>query len=154
MGFLDKLKSIGRGITGGGASVQLRVGGQAALGHPIPVQVTATVEGAAIKAAKIYVAARAVETIDCVVRDRDSAGGNDRDRVHVTENTYSQEFVINGPVELAANSQHEWRGEIVLPTSAPPSYRGKNAKHEWSLLAAIDVTGNDPDSGWIEIQVR
>ena len=154
MGFLDKLKSIGRGITGGGASVQLRVGGGAVLGQAFPVVVTAQIEGAPIKAAKIYVAARAVETIDLVHRDRDSASGNDRDRVHVTENTFSQEYVIQGPVELAANSQHEWRGEIVLPTSAPPSYRGRHAKHEWSLLAAIDVTGNDPDSGWTEIQVR
>ncbi len=153
MGFLDKLKSIGRGITGGGASVQLRVG-HAQLGAPIPVVVTATIEGAPIKAAKVYVAARAVETVDLVHRDRDSAGGNDRDRVHVTETTYSQEFVIQGPVELPASSQHEWRGEILLPAGAPPSYRGKHAKHEWSLLAAIDVTGNDPDSGWIEIQVR
>jgi hypothetical protein len=152
MGFLDKLKSIGRGITGGGASVQLRVG-QAALGAPIPVVVTAHIEGAAIKASKIYVAVRAVETVDLVHRDRDG-GGNDRDRVHQTEVTFSQEFVIHGPVELPPNSQHEWRGEVMLPTGAPPSYRGKNARHEWSVLAALDVSGNDPDSGWTEIQVR
>jgi len=154
MGFLDKLKSIGRGITGGGASVQLRAASGAVLGQPLQVVVTAQIEGAPIKAAKVYVAARAVETVDLVHRDRDANSNNDRDRVHVTETTFSQEYVIQGPVELAASSQHEWRGEIVLPTSAPPSYRGRNAKHEWSLLAAIDVTGNDPDSGWIEIQVR
>ena len=152
MGFLDKLKSIGRGITGGGATVSLRVG-PAALGAPIPVVVTAQIEGAPIKASKVYVAARAVESVDLVHRDRDG-GQNDRDRVQQTEITFSQEYVIHGPVELAANSTHEWRGEIVLPANAPPSYRGKMAKHEWSLLAAIDVTGNDPDSGWTEIQVR
>jgi hypothetical protein len=151
MGFLDKLKNY---VTGGGAKVTLQVG-EVAPGRPIPVVVRAQVEGAPVKASKIYVAVRAVETVDLIHRDRDaSAHAGDRDRVHDTETTFSKEFVIHGPVELAAGSKHEWQGEIQIPQSAQPSYRGKHAKHEWSVLAGIDVSGNDPDSGWVAIEVR
>ena len=150
MGFLDKLKNY---VTGGGAKVTLQIG-QVAPGQPIPVVVRAQVEGSAIAAAKVYVAVRGLETVDLIHRDKDGGHRGDRDRVHDTEVLYSKEFVLQGAVELAASSSHEWRGEIEIPRSAQPTYRGKHARHEWAVLAGIDVTGNDPDSGWIQIEVR
>jgi hypothetical protein len=151
MGFMDKLKSMKNYVTGGGAKVSLQIG-NAARGVPIPVLVRAEIEGAPINATKIYVAARAVETVNLVHRDRDGGFG-DKDRVHEAETTFSQEFVIMGPVQLAPNSRHEWQGQIMLPYEAQPTYRGKHAKHEWSFLAALDVAGNDPDSGWVEVHI-
>lgn len=152
MGFMDKLKAMKNYVTGGGAKVSLQLG-HATFGQPIPVLVRAQVEAAALNVAKVYVAVRAVETVDLVHRDRDGAPG-DKDRVHDTETTFSQEFVISGPAQLAAGSQNEWRGQIVIPPNAQPTYHGKHAKHEWQFLAALDVAGNDPDSGWIEMNVR
>lgn len=152
MGFMDKLKSMKNMVTGGGAKISLQLDRTIAPGERVAVVVRCQVEGAAISASKVYVAARAVETVSLVHRDRDQRG--DRDRVHDTETTFSQEFVIHGAVQLAADSTHEWRGEISLPSNVQPSYHGKHAKHEWAVLAAIDVAGNDPDSGWIEVQVR
>jgi hypothetical protein len=152
MGFFDKIKGLKNMVTGGGAKVTLQVG-QVQVGTPIPVMVRAQIESGAISATKVYVALRGLETVDLIHRDHDGGQG-DRDRVHETMVTFSQEFPITGPVELPAGSQHEWQGQIVIPADAPPTYNGKNAKHEWAIMAALDVTGNDPDSGWITIQVR
>lgn len=152
MGFMDKLKSLKNAITGGGAKISLQMDRTIAPGDRVAVTVHCQVEGAPVSATKVYVAVRAVETVNLVHRDRDQRG--DRDRVHDTETTFSKEFTIHGAVNLPANSTHEWRGEIQLPTNVQPTYRGKHAKHEWEVLAAIDVAGNDPDSGWVDISVR
>jgi hypothetical protein len=154
MGFMDKLKSMANMVTGGGAKISLQIDRTITPGEKVAVIVRCQVEGAAVQASKVYVAARGVETVNLVHRDRDRDSRGDRDRVHDTEMTFSQEFVIHGAVQLAAGSTQEWRGEITLPTSAQPTYHGKHAKHDWSVLAAIDVSGNDPDSGWIEVKVR
>ena len=154
MGFLDKLKSMKNMVTGGGAKVSLQLDRTISPGEKVAVLVRCQVEGGDISASKVYVAVRAVETVDLVHRDRDRGQRGDKDRVHDDEVTFSQEFTIHGAVQLAANSTQEWRGEITLPNNVQPSYRGKHAKHEWSVLAAIDVSGNDPDSGWVEIKVR
>lgn len=154
MGFLDKLKSVKNMVTGGGAKISLEMDRTIAPGDKVAVKVRCQVEGAAISATKVYVAVRGVETVNLVHRDRDRDSRGDKDRVHDTEVTFSREFAIHGAVSLPANSTHEWRGEIELPSNVPPSYRGKHAKHEWQALAAIDVSGNDPDSGWIDISVR
>jgi hypothetical protein len=151
MGFLDKLKNY---VTGGGAKITLQIG-EVVPGKPTPVVVRAVVDKAPVKASKVYVAVRSVETVDLIHRDKDaSAHAGDRDRVHDTETLFSKEFVLHGAVELAGGSQHEWKGEIQIPANVQPSYRGKHAKHEWSVLAGIDVSGNDPDSGWIGFEVR
>lgn len=152
MGFLDKLKSVKNMVTGGGAKISLEVDRSIAPGERVAVTVRCQVEGAAISATKVYVAVRGVETVNLVHRDSDTRG--DRDRVHDTEVTFSKEFQIHGAVALPANSTHEWRGEVQLPSNVQPTYRGKHAKHEWEVLAAIDVAGNDPDSGWVDITVR
>lgn len=154
MGFLDKLKSVKNMVTGGGAKISLQMDRTIAPGEAVQVVVRCQVEGSPISATKVYVAARGVETVSLVHRDRDAGSRGDRDRVHDTETTFSQEFAIHGAVQLQANSTHEWRGQITLPGNVQPSYQGKHAKHEWQFLAAIDVSGNDPDSGWVEVQVR
>jgi hypothetical protein len=149
MGFLDKLKSVKNMVTGGGAKVSLQIG-QVQLGVPIPVVVRAQVESGALGVSKVYVAVRAVETVKIEHR----SDGGSRETIEDTETTFSQEFPITGPLQLPGNSMQEWQGQIMLPTNVQPTYHGKHAKHEWSVLAALDVTGNDPDSGWIEFHVR
>lgn len=152
MGFMDKLKAVKNMVTGGGAKISLEVDRSLTPGGRVAVVVHCQVEGAPLHASKVYVAVRAVETVDLVHQDRNNS--SDKDRVRATEVTFSQEFAIAGAAALPANSTHAWRGEVVLPGGVQPSYHGKHARHEWSVLAAIDVTGNDPDSGWIAITVR
>lgn len=151
MGLWDKVKSAKNFITGGGATVTLQVG-QAQLGAPIPVLVQASVADAPLSVARVYIIARAEESIRMTVRDRDDPG--DRDRVSENNDTFRQEFPITGPLQLEANSQHEWQGQIQLPESCQPTYVGHHANHTWKFQAGLDVKGNDPDSGWIEVHIR
>jgi len=151
MGFLDKIKAAKNLVTGGGAKVSLQVG-QTSFGQPIPVMVSAQVAGAPVEVAKVYIVVRAVETVNLVVRDQDNR--NDRDRVHETAEMFRQEFPLTGPMSLPANSQHEWQGQVTLPPTALPTYLGKHARHVWSFQAGLDMRGNDPDSGWIDVQIR
>jgi hypothetical protein len=151
MGFLDKLKSAKNMVTGGGAKVQLEIG-QATLGGEVSVVVRAQVAGAPMNASRVYVIARAQERIKMTVRDQDDPG--DRDRINENYESFRQEFQVTGPVEMEADSQHEWQGQFQLPANSQPSYQGRNAVHVWEFQAGLDVKGNDPDSGWVEAQVR
>ena len=151
MGLFDKLKAVGNYITGGGAEVTLEVG-EARLGEPIAVTVRARVKDAAMKVNKVYVTVEGVEEVRGKGSEVDAKDPNRSFRL--TSSTFSQEFLVHGPVELAANSSHEWQGQVTLPTSVAPTYQGARAKHVWTFTAGLDVPGNDPDSGSIEVYLR
>jgi hypothetical protein len=151
MGFFDKVKAAKNFVTGGGAEVQVQVG-QAGLGVPIQVMVSAQVGGSPLSVNQIYIKVRGEEQVQMTVRDRDTPG--DRDRINERVETFEQVFPITGPLQLEANSQHQWQGQFQLPPDALPTYMGRNARHTWSVLAALDVRGNDPDSGWTDFYLR
>lgn len=151
MGILDKVKAAKNFVTGGGAELSVQIG-QATPGAPIPVLVSAQVGGAPISVNQVYVRVRAEEIVQMTVRDRDDPG--DRDRVNERVETFDQVFPITGPLQLEANTQHQWQGQVQLPANAAPTYMGRNARHVWSALGALDVRGNDPDSGWTEFYLR
>lgn len=149
MGFLDKIKSAKNFVTGGGAKVQIQIPGNATRGETVPVLVKAQVAGAPLKVTKVYILVRARENVSLSIR-------HDGDKVHVNEDheTFSQEFAVTGPLNLEAESQNEWSADIQLPTNVAGSYRGHNSNHLWEFKAALDVKGNDPDSGWQELPVQ
>ena len=151
MGLMDKLKSAKNMVTGGGAKVHLEVG-QVTVGEDTEVLVRAVVAGAPVSISRVYVIARGQERIKMTVRDEDDR--SDRDHINKTWESFSQEFLLTGPLELEANSQHEWRGQVRLPNNSQPSYQGRNANHVWEFQAGLDMKGNDPDSGWTVVQVR
>lgn len=152
MGFLDKVKAAKNFVTGGGAQLTVQIG-QATAGAPIPVMVSAQVGGAPLSINQVYVRVRGEEIVQMTVRDRDGGGG-DRDRINEQVETFDQTFPITGPLQLEANSTHQWQGQIQLPPNAAPTYAGHNARHVWTALAALDLRGNDPDSGWTEFYLR
>ena len=148
MGFLDKIKSAKNMMTGGGAKVQIQIPGDACRGQAVPVMVRAQVAGAPLKVTKVYIKVRARENVNFTLN-------NKGEKIHIDEDheTFTQEFAVTGPLELEAESQHEWPAEIQLPVSSQASYRGHNSNHVWEFQAALDVKGNDPDSGWQELPV-
>ena len=151
MGFLDKIKSAKNFVTGGGAEIELEVG-QGELGGSLPVTMRVKVGGAALDVQRAYIVIRAVESIRMTVRDRDDPG--DRDRINEHAETFKQEVDVFGAMQLEAGSEHHWPFELTLPPDAQPSYYGHHAQHEWQLMAALDIRGNDPDSGWVAVHVR
>lgn len=152
MGFLDKLKSVKNLVTGGGARISLEMDPVLPRGEKVAVTVRCEVEGAALTVSKVYLAVRAVEMTNLVPHEHPET--RERDRVFDRALRFSKEFVIHGAAALPAYSTHVWRGEIELPVDVEPSHSSTQERQEWEVLAAIDVAGNDPDTGWIDITVR
>ena len=162
MGFFDKIKSVGRMITGGGATVHLEVG-EATLGEPIPVRVKALIADSDLKIDAVYIRIRGEEIVKVDEKDlvssirskiQDFAADGRLDDVIFREETYSTRVNISGPEVLNMEDTIEWEGEIELPAGALPSYTGRRCEHRWQIFAGLDAPGNDPDSGWIDLQIK
>ena len=152
MGFFSNLKNK---ITGGGAKVSLEVE-TPKFNSPFKVTISALVSNADIEIQKVYVAVKSVEK--ATVRNVEVLGfdgvSKERKDVFGEETIYPRtEFVISGPQSLKANESYTWSKEISISGMGMPTYRGKNAQHEWMLLAGLDAPGNDPDSGWSSIDM-
>ncbi|MCB9960353.1 MAG: sporulation protein [Rhodospirillaceae bacterium] len=151
MGLFGGMKNF---LTGGGAKVDLEIG-SAVRGEPVSVKVTAEVGEKDIDVRKVYVRVRAQEVID--LPDVELAPPNPKAAptrgLKRTTETFDQEFRIAGSQTLKAGETYEFDGEMTLPTQASPTFIGRYASHVWQVTAALDKSGNDPDSGWADIQV-
>jgi len=147
MGFFNNLVNK---ITGGGAKLSLEVTGNK-INEPITVTITAAIADADLKINKVYLHVKAVE--HCRVKNVEVASGSvsKTQDVSGTENTFDQEFTIEGPQTLNGKQSYTWTKQITLPSGVLPTFIGKNAQHEWEFVAALDASGNDPDSGWIKV---
>lgn len=157
MGLMDKLKAMKNAITGGGATVRLEAG-SAVRGTPLDVRVIAVVGDAALNIENVYVNVEGIETTEMEVeietKDEKQTIGKSIEKKMKEVSTYHQEVVLAGAQTLNAGQEYRWEGTIRLPASALVTYKGVNAKHEWRLIGALGVTGNDPDSGWVTIDVK
>ena len=151
MGFLDKLKSVKNFVTGGGADVHATVPDFFVRGENTPVTIQVKIKDDPIDVSSVYVNVRASETIDMVVEDNDDYG--DLDRVYENSETFSDRFSLRVEKTLDAGQEYEWELEIMIPENASASYSGVYASNDWEIEAGIDVKGNDPDSGWIAVEV-
>ncbi len=151
MGFFDKLKSAANAITGGSATVGLECE-QVTPGMPARVWVRATAESG-LKIDGVYLLVRARE--HARVRDTDYEQGRTRtETINATKQTFKTRVDLAGPQELPPGQEQTWEGEFTIPADANPTLHGQMIKHIWQIQAGLDAFGNDPDSGWQEIQVR
>lgn len=152
MGFFSNLVNK---ITGGGAKVSV-VSDTPKLNEPFNVEIKAVVADAELKVEKVYLYLKAVERTQVRNVDFPASGStaSQRKDVHGEEETAHTEFVVANVMTLNANQEYTWKYEVRLPSGALPTYNGRNAWHEWFLLAGLDAPGNDPDSGWVKIDVR
>jgi hypothetical protein len=147
VGFLSGLKNA---VTGGAAEVQLQCPA-VQRGQVVTVQIWATAKSSA-NVAGVYLLVRAVEQAN--LRDTDWEDGHaHRENVHGTYTSYENRIPVSGPFQLQEGQQGQWQVQLQLPTDVGPSLSGNIISHEWALQAGLDMTGNDPDSGWIPIQV-
>ncbi len=148
MGFFGKLKNA---VTGGIASVRLELP-EARRGEPLLVRVLATAKSEGeIKA--VYVKVRATERAE--VRDTDfNEGEIEREIVRGYRTSYEHKVEIAGGEQLEEGQEYSWEGEIQLPADVGPTFRGRMIEHRWEIQAGLDAFGNDPDSGWIDVEVE
>lgn len=66
--------------------------------------------------------------------------------------TYETRIQIAGATKLEQGQTYRW-GQVPIPPQLNPTFTGQMIQHVWEIQAGLDMTGNDPDSGWIPIQV-
>ena len=151
MGLFGGMKNF---LTGGGAKVDLEIG-SIVRGESVPVKVTAEIDDKDMEVRNVYVRLRAQEVVD--IPDVELAPPNPKAEpprgLKRTHQTFNQEFRIAGSQTLKGGGTYEFEGEVTLPAQVSPSFVGRYASHVWQVTAALDKTGNDPDSGWVEVQV-
>ena len=163
MGIFDKLKGAMNFVTGGGARVTLELPPDGVLrGQPVPVRVTVSSTGGPVKAAGVFV--------DVTAGERIRVPGSQLPMTHhqptqpgqmvrtpsdlvLSREAFDQKFPIAPAFELGANETRVFEGTIQLPTHVPGTYTGVWAAHEWRIRGRVEVTGNDPDSGFAVVRV-
>ncbi len=148
MGFLSNLKNA---VTGGAATVQVEVG-QAVRGQAMPFRVHATAKADA-QVNGVYLLVRAVESAE--LKDTDWEGGKaHREIVRGRKVSWEQRVPVSGGGQLQNGQQYHWEGSVQLPANVGPSFQGHMIRHIWEVQAGLDMPGNDPDSGWVPVDVR
>lgn len=140
MGFFSDLKNK---VTGGGATVRLSVPA-VRRGQPAQVQVQAQAKANG-KVNAVYLLIRAVESA--------SWKGENNTTVSNTKTSYENKVQIAGAFELKEGQTYDFTGQIELPANVNGSLRGSLINHTWEVQAGLDMTGNDPDSGWVALDV-
>lgn len=146
MGLLDSLKSAKNYITGGSAEITVSMPEEIEIGHAFDVHVACKAL-ADITPKKVYIILQSVERVKVEGYDFDDA---EYERKRMVTTMYNDEVEIVGEQSMQEGKTYEWDISLTIPDDAECTYNGKNATHTWRLQAAIDVPGNDPDSGWVE----
>jgi len=150
MGFLKNLMNK---ITGGGAKVSIEIE-EALLGDSFPVKVSAVIGDADIKIDKVYLYIRSTERARFEnVEMRDHSGEAYSQDMEFDNEVFRTELTVTGAELLKANGTYEWTVQVELPEEAAPTFAGRNIEHVWEFYAGLDTVGNDPDSGWVVVDV-
>jgi hypothetical protein len=148
MGFFSNIKNA---ITGGAATVQVQAPQALQRGQAAVVNISATAKSAG-SVAGVYLLIRAIER--CQVKDTDWEGGQSHsETVRGTHTSWEHRIPVAGAFEMAEGQQMQWQAQIQIPQNVGPSLEGHMISHSWEVQAGLDMTGNDPDSGWVAIQV-
>ncbi|MCC6809767.1 MAG: hypothetical protein IT381_20225 [Deltaproteobacteria bacterium] len=149
MGFLDKIKGAVNAVTGNAAKVTIDYPKQALAGDEIVVKITAVSTGGELKSKGCFVDVMGQEQTHLSKTENGT-----KTEMHESKATYEHSFQIGEAFTLAANETKTWEGRVKLPAEAQPSYAGVHAKHIWQLRGRIEATGNDPDSGFVVLNVN
>ncbi len=161
MGFLNKLKSAKNLMTGGGAKVTLEAP-EPTLCAPFEVVVRASIADADVKVSRVYLRVRSVEEVrlpdvpvpvEEMIDGERRIVGTERREYSDKATLYSADYDIGEAETLEAGSERAWDALIELPEDALPTYHGHRASHQWQFYAGLDARGNDPDSGWVTVEI-
>lgn len=152
MGFFSTMINS---VTGGWADVTLTIG-EAVRGEPVPVMVRVHVKSSKIDISNVYLNIECNEVVDIPHYRAFDNDDHDIDHVHVfTESTLFENTIrIASAQTLEAGGDYEFGTELTLPTEVPGTYRGRHSGIAWRAQAGLDMTGNDPDSGWVDFYVN
>jgi hypothetical protein len=150
MGFFDSMKGAMNFVTGGAAKVSLEWQPQTAMpGEPLYVRVTVSSTGPAINSGGVFVDVVAAEQ----TKIPQNAAGGSHPAIHHRNQTFSTSFPVAPPFQLGPNESRVFDGQVTLPPNVQPTYDGPWADHVWTMQGRVEMTGNDPDSGYVTFRV-
>jgi hypothetical protein len=147
MGFFKDLKDS---LTGGAVTVQVEAPA-AQRGTAFTVRVHATASSD-VRITAVYLLLRATEKAHV----KDNHPGDSRSRPGLVEGrhvSYEKRLPVAGAQDLREGQSCTWDAEVELPHNVNPSLNGHMIEHVWEIQAALDMSGNDPDSGWQPLSV-
>lgn len=156
MGFFDRVKSLKNAITGGAAKVYVDTG-PITFGESFDVVVRVQVDDADVDVSRVYLEIEGREEIEVpdtdVVYEHDGEEQRRTEIVRAGNVTTEIEVTVAQGQKLEANQGYEWTVTVELPSNAQPPYRGRYCQHSYIARASLDCFGNDPDSGWVELNI-
>ena len=148
MGFFSNLKNK---MTGGAADVRVN-STTVRRGQATSIRIEATAKADA-KLNSVYLLVQAVES--CEVKDSDWDGNkHTTETVRGRKTSFDTKVNVAGPSEIKNGQTYTWEARLELPMNVNPSFDGKIIDHTWQVQAGLDMAGNDPDSGWVKIDVQ
>jgi len=152
MGLLDKLKSVTDIVTGGAATVYLKVE-DFCIGETFRVHITVTTSSNPVKFDRGYLQVRGVEEYKVIkTRSTEDEYGNYYEEEYETtehEETFFFDDVFSEADTLSEDSTFHFSVNVLIPEGSKECEQGAGYKHYYKFLAGLDTFGNDPDSGWI-----
>ena len=147
MGFLSNIKNA---VTGGAVKVQVQCPA-VQRGTAAMIQIYGQAEAAG-NVNGVYLLVRATER--CELSDTDWEDGyQSTETVRGNHVSWEHRIPVAGAFQMQQGQQMQWQVPLQLPPNVGPSFEGHMISHTWEIQAGLDMTGNDPDSGWQAIQV-
>jgi hypothetical protein len=157
MGLFDKIKSIANAVSGGAAKVYVEAR-EAKLRAPFEVTVRAQSQGSDVKYGRVYLKIQSIEKVEVpdidVAYEEEGTILRKRETVGTSANLFAQELTVAGSGMIKANESAEWKATVALPDNAAAEFKGKYSEHYYQIFAGLDCVGNDPDSGWVRLNLR
>lgn len=153
MGLFSGLKNF---LTGGAAELRLEPM-EIKVGQTCPVRVKVLVKDSDVKSKELYLYLRSEVTCnDFKVEWKDKDDDKTFDKIEITSQrittTWKQEkFTIDQSPLYRKGSDLLLEKGVQIPSDMAPSV---SDMIQYKMLAGIDASGNDPDSGWTEVKVQ
>jgi len=156
MGFFNKMINY---MTGFSAEVGVEING-ANLKDPFPVGVKAKILQDDLNMDKVYMHIRCLEEKLANYSSGGSEPETDNEKILSELNEWDKTTIFKKTVDVApkgvlkSGETYDWSVLVDLTDASKPSQKSENHIIRWEVWAGIDVPGNDPDSGWVEFDVR
>ncbi|MDH5400480.1 MAG: hypothetical protein OEX02_20160 [Cyclobacteriaceae bacterium] len=154
MGLFNKILNY---VTGGSARVDIDIP-QASISIPFPATVKAAITEHDLQADKVYLLIRCQEHKKSFQPAKDGKL-TDNEKILSELDEWDTETIYRKKVDVAPaqllkkGNTYSWDVAIDLTDAKKPTMQDGEYKITWEFHAAIDVPGNDPDSGWVALTV-
>jgi hypothetical protein len=156
MSFFDTIINIKNLVTGGSAKVQLEISA-AKYKHPFDITMRVLVADEKLEIAGAFLIIQSIEDIRMPNKNAaklNENGSRNKEMISTHSVTSEQILTISEKLVLEANEKYVWNAVAELTPNNQPIYEGRYCIHHYRAKSYLDCYGNDPDSGWINLDIH